>query len=446
MDLLLINPPYFEQQEMDERYQSHISWVKKGNMYVVPFEPPLGLASLAAFLKEKGITVVLLDMPGQRMNEAHLRDFLSREKPGCIGITAMSSTLFSALKIASVTKSVLPEAKVMVGGVHPTIDPRAVLHNSDIDYVVRGEGEFVLESLFSFLSSQTLPEIDGLCYRLDGEYVISKKAPLITDINLLPLPDYSAFPIEAYVNYNENLRGIKGISMLVSRGCPYRCTFCSVKSTMGTLYRIKSPGKVVDEMEFLRDNFNLEGIWFKDSILNLKHTWVNELCTEMKRRDLNLVWQCNSRVDLIQEDEIKLMAQSGLIQLDLGIESGSMRSLKVLKKECTIDQVERAVTIARKYVKVAGFFMIGIPGETEKDIDETFALAKTLKLDKYCFSMFIPLPGSELYDQLSAEGKIDKENDLKDLHFTLCNKSFCEVRPERLVEKYEEINDYFSHS
>jgi radical SAM superfamily enzyme YgiQ (UPF0313 family) len=215
---------------------------------------------------------------------------------------------------------------------------------------------------------------------------------------------------------------------------------------MGTRYRIKAPRKVVDEMEFLRDNFNVDGIWFKDSILNLKGTWIQEFCTEIKRRNLNMLWQCNTRVDLVNEDEIRLMAQCGLIQLDLGIESGSIRSLKVLKKGYTIEQIQKAVTVARKYVKVAGFFMIGIPGETESDIDETFKLARSLKLDRYSFSIFIPLPGSELYDRLSSGGKIDRENDLKDLHFTLCRKSFCEVSPERLRERYLQINEYFGNN
>jgi radical SAM superfamily enzyme YgiQ (UPF0313 family) len=444
MDLLLINPPYFDQQEMDTRYQNFISWIKKGNMYIVPFEPPLGLASLVSFLKERGITAELLDIPGMRMDELQLKDLFLKKRPDCIGITAMSTTLFSAFRIARIAKSVLPEIKVITGGIHPTLEPKQVLQNSDIDYVVRGEGEFALESILSSISSHGLPEIEGVCFRSHGEYSIGEKARLITDIDSLPFPDYSSFPIDAYIQYNENLRGIKGISMLVSRGCPYHCSFCSVKSTMGTRYRIKSPRKVVDEMEFLRYNFQLEGIWFKDSILNLKSTWVEDFCREIKRRNLNLIWQCNTRVDLVHEDEIRLMAESGLAQLDLGIESGSVKSLSVLKKGYTIEQIQQAVAIAKKYVRVAGFFMIGIPGETERDIDETFNLARSLKLDRYCFSMFIPLPGSELYHQLSSEGKIDGEENLKDLHFTLCRKSYCEIPPERLSERYREINDYFS--
>jgi len=446
MDILLINPPYFETQEMEERYQDHLSWVRKGNMYVVPFEPPLGLAALVAYLKVKGMKAEILDMPGMRMDELQLREFLVKRKPECIGITAMSSTVFSAFRIARVAKSVLPDTKIIIGGVHPTLDPLLFLKNSDIDYVVRGEGEYVLESLLNSIASDPRPETVGLCYRAGSEYIIGERAQLIADPDSLPLPDYGSFPVEAYVRYNENLRGIKGISMLVSRGCPYRCSFCSVKSTMGKRYRIKNPRKVVDEMESLRDNFHVEGIWFKDSIFNLKGEWVKEFCGEIKRRTLNMVWQCNTRVDLIDEDKVRMMAESGLIQIDLGIESGSMKSLGVLKKGYTIEDIQRAVSIARKYVKIAGFFIIGIPGETEKDIDATFELAKSLALNKYCFSMFIPLPGSELYDMLSAEGKIDREENLKDLHFTLCRKSFCEVPPERLRERYGEINDYFGNS
>ncbi len=139
MDLLLINPPYFDQQEMERRYQNHISWVKKGNMYIAPFEPPLGLASLVSFLKGKGVTVELLDMPGLKIGESELKDYLMQKRPDRIGITAMSPTLFSAFKIARTAKSVLPHVQVVMGGVHPTLDPQVLLKNSDVDLVVRGE-------------------------------------------------------------------------------------------------------------------------------------------------------------------------------------------------------------------------------------------------------------------------------------------------------------------
>ena len=328
-----------------------------------------------------------------------------------------------------------------MGGVHPTIMPEPVFEEAPVDYVVRGEGE---RPMLELVQGKPPADIDGLCYLKDGSPVIKAKAKGIDPLDELPMAAYGAFPAERYIEYNRRLRGISGLSMLVSRGCPYHCAFCAVEGAMGRKYRIKEPKTAIDEMQALNEKFKIDGIWFKDSIFDLKRDWVKRFCKELIARGLDMKWQMNTRVDLVDGEMLGLMKEAGLVQVDLGIESGSQKTLDALNKKITVEQIRDAVQTAKRYVKVSGFFMIGVPGETEKDISETFRLAKELDLDRYSFSIFVPLPGSDLYDMLLKEGKLTPNTKLGGIHFTDADKSYCEVPLIRLREIFKEINDYFS--
>ncbi|NJD75466.1 MAG: B12-binding domain-containing radical SAM protein [Candidatus Methanoperedens sp.] len=444
MKLLLINPAFFNKDEFKERYLSFNDWIKGGNLYPLAFEPPLGIASIVAYLKSKGFDASLLDMQAFLMDERELAEKLLETRPDVIGITAMTTTFPAALRAAKITKNILPRAKVALGGVHPTIEPRTTLESGFVDFVVRGEGEVVMEQLLTELGKGgNIDQIEGLCYKQNGDIIIKDKSPLV-DINLLPMPDYGSFPAREYIKHNQSLRDIRCISVLATRGCPYSCSFCAVKQTMGVKWRAKYPEKVVDELEYLKNEYDLEGFWFKDSILNMNWKWTSKLCEELIKRKLDIVWQCNTRVDLIREEELKLMVKAGLTELDLGIETGSPNSLKTLKKNVTIGQTKEAVRLAKKYVKVFGFFMIGIPGETIDDVKLTFDLARELELDRSTWSIFQPLPGSELYENSLKDGTIKKEDWRCDnIHFTKCKYNLSRIPSEEIEGIYQQINDYF---
>jgi len=445
MKIVLVNPSFYDEKEFRNRFDDYIDWIKGGNLYVAPFEPPLGLAFLSAALKRHGHDVRLIDMQGMLMDSQELARSLAVEAPDLIGITAMTPTIPEALRVARIARVVAPGAAVVLGGVHPTLDPAGVLAHAEVDFVIRGEGEAALTALAEALESGRSPEgIEGLCHRLHGALVIGGKASRIDDLDSLPAPDYAAFPVERYIEHNRNLRGIRGISMIVSRGCPYHCTFCAVHQTMGRKWRIKSPERVVEEVAALKEAYGLEGIWFKDSIFNLDRAWLWEFCRIMIKRRIGIAWQALTRVDLIDEEEIKLMRRAGLTQLDLGIETGSPKSLKRLRKKITVEAIREKVRLAKRHLKVFGFFMIGIPGENESDVRQTFELAKSLDLDRFTWSIFSPLPGSALYDALIAEGKIEPYRlDYHQVHFTKAYAGICDIAPERLEQLYQEINEYF---
>lgn len=445
MKILLINPAFYDGKEFSNRFEDYIDWIKGGNLYVAPFEPPIGLAFLSSYLKERGHEVNLLDMQGLLMDSEELANKIEAYDPDLVGITAMTPTVPEALQVAGISKRVAPGASVVLGGVHPTLDPGGVLADENVDYVIRGEGEQAFAALAEALAGGRAPyDIDGLSYRKDGELVIKDKAPRIADLDTLPMPDYEAFPVERYIEHNRHLRSVRGISMIVSRGCPFQCTFCAVHQTMGRNWRIKSPERVVEELVTLKERHQLEGVWFKDSIFNLNREWVKEFCRLMIERKVEIAWQALTRIDLIDEEELKLMRRAGLTQLDLGIETGSPKSLLRLKKGITVEKIKEKVRLAKEYVKVFGFFMIGIPGEDETDVQQTFELAKALELDRWTWSIYSPLPGSALYAELIAEGKIEPYRlDYHQVHFTEAYAGICDIEPSRLKELYRDINEYF---
>ncbi len=445
MKIALINPAFYDGKEFRNRFDDYLDWIKGGNLYVAPFEPPIGLAFLTSYLKEQGHEVSLLDMQGLLMDSEELAIRIAAEAPDLIGITAMTPTVPEALRVAELARLVAPHAKVVIGGVHPTLDPAGVLADYNVDYVIRGEGEHALAELAAALESgRSTEQIEGVSYKVDGALVIKGKAQLISDLDSLPMPDYEAFPTERYIEHNRHLRSVRGISMIVSRGCPFQCTFCAVHQTMGRKWRIKSPQRVVDELVTLKERHRLEGVWFKDSIFNLDRKWVREFCRLMIEQRVEIAWQALTRIDLIDEEELQLMKRAGLTQLDLGIETGSPRSLVRLKKGITVDTIKEQVALAKRHVKVFGFFMIGIPGEDETDVRQTFELAKALDLDRWTWSIYSPLPGSALYDELIAEGKIEPYRlDYHQVHFTEAYAGICDIEPARLKELYREINEHF---
>jgi len=445
LKIALVNPAFYDGKEFRNRFDDYLDWIKGGNLYVAPFEPPLGLAYLSSALKEDGHEVRLIDMQGLLMDSEELERQLREFSPSLVGITAMTPTLPEAFKVAETSKRVAPKTVTVLGGVHPTLDPEGALSNHSVDYVIRGEGELAIRDLARAIERGAPPEsIDGVSYKRNGLFYSRPKAKLIEDLDALPLADYAAFPAAKYIEHNAHLRNIKGISMLIGRGCPFNCSFCAVNQTMGRKWRSRSPEKVVRQILDLKRDYGIEGVWFKDSIFNLNKAWTREFAQRLIESGANVKFQALTRIDMIDEEEILLLKKAGLTQLDLGIEAGSLRILQKLSKGITPEKIKRNVAIAKRHVKVFGFFMIGIPGEREEDVQETFSLAKELELDRWTWSIYSPLPGSALFDELVRHGKISpKQSDYANIHFTKAFEGICDVPSARLKELYAEINDHF---
>ncbi len=430
MKIMLINPPLLEPADLKEREVRYAHWIRAGNMYIKPFEPPLGIASIARVLKDNHLDVEIVDGTGEMLTRKDVLERVDDSAPRIVGISCLTPNYPSGLSIAREIKKRYPRIFLVMGGVHPTVFPHEVYEETGADAVVTGEGEKGFLRLVSELKQGTEPR---------GVIFIRK----LLNNREIPFPEYSLLPAENYISYTGQLRKLRALPVMVTRGCPYHCSFCAVHSTMGKRWRAMEPHRAAEEIASLVERYNLEGVWFKDSILNLNRKWIEEFSSELNNLAPGLKWQMNTRVDLVRKDEIEMLVQRGLVQVDLGIETGTDKSLKVLKKGITVEQIARAVKILKDYVKVAGFFMIGIPGETEDDIWQTVRLAQELELDACSWSLCQPRPGSELFALVADEVR-NRAVEWHRLVFTDTPRSWCHVPDERLIEIYHSVNNMFN--
>lgn len=415
MKLILINPP-----QIFSLSQISASAV-----------PPLGLLYVATALKEAGHHVGIIDALGaeprryQRYEGTTLRGMaptaIIEQIPKdveMIGISNLFSIAF--FMVAQLSRSIkerFPHVPLVLGGPHPSALPEFSLNHSRADYAVIGDGEETSRNLVDALEAGREPDrVAGLARIQDGVLSIQQKAPLSGDLDLLPIPDRDLIPIENYIQLNDS-HGCsyrkRWTNMIATRGCPYRCTFCSIPGAYGGRWAMRSAGSVVDEVEALRSRHGIEEFHFEDDNLCLDRNKMTELSHELIRRAPGISWQTPNAVrsEGLDAEMLNLMRRSGLTHLVLAPESGSPRVLReLMDKRQDLDQVKRVVGEAsRQGIKTAAFFILGLPGETGEDLRRTIRYAAALArggLDEVDFGLFSPIPGSQLFTQLMEERKV----------------------------------------
>jgi radical SAM superfamily enzyme YgiQ (UPF0313 family) len=383
MKITLINPP-----------ASHVE-----SLYVVGMKaPPLGLAYLASTLERSGHEVEIIDASALELSISQIKSVLEKDQPEIIGVTATTPTIYNAFKIVKAAKEVCPGSFTVLGGSHPSFQPTETLKECPyLDAVCVGEGEETIVELAEALKgNKCLSDVKGIAYKSKGNVMKNPPRPFIENLDSLPFPAWHLLPMGNYT-----LFGKKTVicHMMSSRGCPFQCIFCSSSLFFGKKYRARTAKNVVDEMECLISKYNPESIEFSDDEFTLNGKRVEDICSEIKRRGLDVWWACSSRVDTISTSLLKKMRAAGCFLIYFGIESGSQRILNYIKKGISIEQVRKAVRWTREAgIKTLGSFIIGFPDETKEEIEKTVRFSKELKLDYAQFSIATPYPGTELYE------------------------------------------------
>jgi len=365
--------------------------------------PSLGLASIAGTLEARGHRVAVVDCAIEGLAGPALSQ---RLKPfrgvRLIGITATTSTSRDALALATLCRRLLPDARIVMGGVHPTVRPGETLACVAVDYVVRGEGESAMADL---VEGAEAAGIEGLSYRLDGAVVHNPDRTSMVDLETLPPPAYHLFPLRRYRPGLGTARRFPAISMIVSRGCPGRCTYCF--RTFGTKLRALSAPKIIERIEHLRGAFGYQQFQFFDDTFTLSRARVREFCDAALTRELNISWVCYARVDTVDRPLLELMARAGCHQICFGVESGDPAILKAVRKRIKLPRVAQVVKWTQAAgIQARGTFMLGNPGETAQSMQRTMALSRELGLDLALFNITTPYPGTDLYDWADAQGLI----------------------------------------
>ena len=367
--------------------------------------PPLGLSYLAASLQEAGHEVHLLDCTFMSRHDA--LSTATAKSAKVIGIYCMVTMLDDCLWFA---KHLRDHCQLLVaGGPLPTCDPLPFMQHFDV--VVRGEGEQTLKELLRANDEGLdLSSVLGIVYRtsnfLPGSsergISFSAERPFEKNLDTFPFPARELLPNDQYIQYGRKKYGYSITTIMSTRGCPYRCEFCS-NVVFGGSYRERSPKNVVDEIEEALD-LGYDRISFADDVFTLNRRRVSGVCEEIKQRGLQFHWECLGRVDSIDYSTALNMKQAGCTRIYFGIESGNDQILKLMNKNITLEMARNAVEAAHQAgLEVGAFFILFYPGETDETVLNTLRFATSLPLDYLGLSMPYPLPGTALYERVKEQ-------------------------------------------
>jgi anaerobic magnesium-protoporphyrin IX monomethyl ester cyclase len=370
--------------------------------------PPLGLGYLASVLRKSGFRVRILDNAVENLS---IDEIIKKVKDSFIvGITSTTPTFSSALRYACAIKERLPHIFVILGGVHVSFRPYDAF--PCVDAVCIGEGErTIVEVAERVEGDESLNGVEGVFYKdaKDSTKVVANlPRGRIENLDSIPFPAYDLMPLEKYTLLGKRLNNFP---MITSRGCPFKCRYCSSSLFMGHKFRMRSADNVVDEIEWLVEDFGAKHIAFGDDTFTFNKKRVEEICDKIVRRKLDISWSCSSRVDTINVGMLKSMKRAGCSAIYYGVESVSEKVLNYYKKKIKLEQVKRAVEITKKIgILTICSFIIGAPFETKKDMKDTLKFALELDPDYAQFSILTPYPGTDIYNEAKKNGLLLTEN------------------------------------
>jgi anaerobic magnesium-protoporphyrin IX monomethyl ester cyclase len=385
MKITLVNPPY------PPSVHSHPPFI------------PLGLAYLGAVAEREGHEVTVIDCQAEKLSYEDFRKRIEQTPSDIIGVTATTLLYKSAMKLITISKQVHPQVVTMLGGSHGTFwDQNALEEYPSLDIVVRREGETTFTELLNKLqTNNSINNVLGITFRSkEGKIFSNPDRPFIEDLDALPFPAHHLMPLDALKRMGKIL-----FPLVTSRGCVYWCDFCSTVRMFGRGYRMRSPKNVVDEMEMIHNKYSVNQVTFYDDAFTVNRERVIKICEELHARKLDMIWDCGTRVDMVDRELLKTMHDAGCIAVWLGVESGSEAILGAMNKRIKLDQTRLAYKTAHEVgLMTITNAVLGFPGETEQTARETINFVKELNPDDVGFYVATPYPGTPMYEQVKKNG------------------------------------------
>lgn len=414
MQIWVLNPPFLERYS---RAQRSPAVTKSGCIYF-----PMWLAYCVGVLEDAGHDVTFTDAPARGLDLAHTIGTARSDRPAMIVMDTSTPSIVNDLRVADELKRVLPDTFIVLVGTHVTATPDETLQNGGaIDAICRREYDYTVRDLAAVLdrapanepAAERLQSIAGLSYRVGGRIVHNPDRPFIEDITELPWVSKvykKHLRLEDYFNQNALY---PMVTLVASRGCHYRCTFCVYPQTItGRSFRMRDITDVVDEMEYVvRELPQARSIFFEDDVLTSDNTWCREFAAEILKRGLKLPWTANARAGIIDYETMRALRDAGCRQFCVGFESGEQMTLNGMKKGTKLINTMQFMDDARKAdILVHGCFMVGFPGETAEHIEKTVDFAIELNPDTAQFYPLMVYPGTEAYDEYKDKGWIESTN------------------------------------
>jgi len=365
--------------------------------------PPLGILYISAYLEQHGFSTAVFDSTFSTLQK--LKEYLLREIPGMVGIYTNLMTKLNVLKIIDFIKQEpsLAGVRIILGGPEVRNHKEKFLQYG-ADIIVFGEGEETILELaraYTVAAAPALEPIAGIAF-LDknGSVSINAERSLIRNIDQLPLPDRKKIDLQLYFDAWKAKHGTSIINVSTMRGCPYSCKWCS-RAVYGSSYRRRSPKLVADEIQWLKENYRFDMIWFVDDVFTINHRWLKEFAMEMQERNLSVPYEIITRADRINEEVVQQLKQSGCYRVWIGAESGSQKIIDAMDRRVKVEQVRSMIQLVSSYGMESGtFIMLGYPQENEEDIIETLRHLKYSNPSHYTITVAYPIKGTPLYSEV----------------------------------------------
>ena len=402
--------------------------------------PPIGLASLAAWLDRQGFETLLVDCYAKPDALVHIKEVLQDARQDFLGLSCTTSSFLDGVRIAELAKTLRPGIKTVVGGPHVSaLKAESLKGFPAIDFAVVGEGEETMAELASGGWEQPA-SVKGIVYRdPDGTPVFTGYRDRLLELDALPFPAYEK--LEGYPSGYKlpifNYPQAPNTSCVSSRGCPYACTYCD-RSVFGKSFRYNSADYMIAHIRHLKDRFGIRHINFYDDQFTFNRKRVEDFTRQLAELRLGITYNCAARAEHLDEELLRQMKASGCWMISLGIETGDPDLLAQHRQRADLDLLrDRILMIKRAGIRMKGLLMMGLPGETEDSAHRSMDYVYSLPIDDFNLAKFTPFPGSPIYENIRDLGTFDEDWEKMDcMHFQFVPKGMTRPQLERLFKEF----------
>lgn len=391
MNILFINPPIRTQ--------------------TAPIHYPIGICYVASFLKKAGYNVKVIDINGFRYSKSEFINILRTEKFDAIGLGGLITTYNHIDWIANHIKSQFPDTPIFAGNTVASTIPEILLRNTSVDVAVNGEGEqTVLELVERIENNDSFYGLKGIYYKNKDAIIKNPEREPIINLDELPFPAWDLVPLNKYISNFQKIEGYRSVLISTIRGCPYNCRFCC-KTFIGYKMRSRTPGSIIDELKLLVKKFNINGFLPADDLFIFNKKRIFSFCDLLIAEGLDyLKWTASARANLITDEIVRKVKESGCIRLDFGFESNNQDILNYYNKRMTVQDQQFALDICKKNrMPFHISYIIGARNDTKKTIRDSYNFARKNNFLFYPENLLMPQPGTEIYNECLSRGLIKNE-------------------------------------
>jgi anaerobic magnesium-protoporphyrin IX monomethyl ester cyclase len=402
----LVNPPVSSKQIYGEWALSSVD----------TYSPPLGLLYLAGYLREHKHHVSIIDAPARKWSLNDTVRYILDLNPDVVGITSLTINIPNAAGVAETLKRSGLRSPIVIGGSHISAVPyETFIKYPLLDYGVIGEGELTFKELVERLQKhEPVDQVEGIIWRNSkGDILINPPRPLVRDLDTLPYPAWDLLPCfpEAYPQNALETKRLPAASIITSRGCMHQCTFCD-RTVFGSMVRHHSAEYTLAMIRHLKNTYGIKDLMILDDIFLLDKNKLSKICQAIIQEKLDLKWYCLSHIKFMTEERLKLVKDAGCWIMEVGIESGCERILRLLKRNTSKAEIAEAVRKAHEIgIRVKGNFIFGLPTETPESLEETIQFAKDIDISLFQQNFLTIFPGCELSEDAEKYGRVEKEWD-----------------------------------